>query len=63
MEVFKTDMLQKYIKKNATFNRFSKKQMMIWNWCRESTNDFKDQNFADFVREKLEWCMNQEKRR
>lgn len=51
----------KYIRKNATFNRFSHKQMEVWNWCVKETDNFKHQNFADFIREKLEWCMQQEK--
>lgn len=50
----------KYIRKNATFNRFSNKQMAVWNWCVKETDNFKHQNFADFIREKLEWCMQQE---
>lgn len=37
--------------------------MQIWEWCKQETEDFKAQNFADFVREKLEWCMEQEKKR
>lgn len=54
--------MDKYIRKNATFNRKSKQHMQIWEWCRQETEDFKAQNFADFVREKLEWCMEQEGR-
>lgn len=51
---------EKYIRKNATFNRKSKHHMAIWEWCLQETEDFKSQNFADFVREKLEWCMEHE---
>lgn len=50
----------KYVSKSVTFNRNSNKQMSIWNYCRNETNDFKSQNFADFIREKLEWCINHE---
>jgi hypothetical protein len=49
--------MDKYIRKNVTFNRHSKKHMAIWNWCLSETEEFKAQNFSDFVREKLEWCM------
>lgn len=55
--------MDKYIRKSATFNRYSKNHMQIWEWCKQETEDFKAQNFADFVREKLEWCMEQEKKR
>ena len=48
----------KYIRKNATFNQESERHMAIWEWCLRETEDFKAQNFADFIREKLEWCMN-----
>lgn len=50
-----------YIRKNATFNKHSKIHMEIWNWCKSETEDFKAQNFADFVREKLKLCMEMDK--
>lgn len=52
--------MDKYIRKSATFNRFSKNHMAVWEWCKRETEDFRAQNFADFVREKLEWCMEHE---
>ncbi|WEG14182.1 hypothetical protein PU629_07395 [Pullulanibacillus sp. KACC 23026] len=53
-------MSSKYVSKSVTFNKHSEQQMKIWKWCKDETNDFKNQNFADFIREKLEWCINHE---
>lgn len=50
-------MATKYIRRHAVFNVKSERQLRIWNWILENTSEFSDQNFADFVREKLEWCM------
>jgi hypothetical protein len=49
--------MDKYIRKNATFNTKSKHHMAIWEWCLKETEEFQAQNFADFVREKLQYCM------
>jgi hypothetical protein len=46
-----------YIRRPAVFNPDSDREKRIWNWIENSTNNFKGQNFAAFVRDKLEWCM------
>jgi hypothetical protein len=53
-------MKDNYVKKSVTFNCNSKQQMEIFDWCRRETKDFKAQNFSNFVREKLEWCIKHE---
>lgn len=50
----------KFIRKQTVFNPESERQLKIWNWILTKTDNFKKQNYADFVREKLEWCMNNE---
>lgn len=50
--------MSKYIRRPAVFNGHSERELRIWNWIKEETGDFKNQNFAAFVRDKLEWCMN-----
>ncbi|MGO4496446.1 hypothetical protein AB4114_11170 [Paenibacillus sp. 2RAB27] len=49
-----------YIRKPAVFNPGSAREKRIWDWIESSTNNFKGQNFAAFVRDKLEWCMQNE---
>lgn len=49
-----------YIRKPAVFNPESERERRIWNWIETSTNNFSKQNFAAFVRDKLEWCMQNE---
>lgn len=49
-----------YIRKPAVFNPGSEREKRIWDWIESSTNNFKGQNFAAFVRDKLEWCMHHE---
>jgi hypothetical protein len=49
-----------YIRKPAVFNPGSAREKRIWDWIESSTNNFKAQNFAAFVRDKLEWCMQNE---
>jgi hypothetical protein len=51
-----------YIRRPAVFNPESEREKRIWNWIESSTNNFKGQNFAAFVRDKLEWCMQNEDR-
>lgn len=51
-----------YIRKPAVFNPGSEREKRIWEWIESSTNNFKAQNFAAFVRDKLEWCMQNEGR-
>ncbi|MUK89174.1 hypothetical protein GMD78_12400 [Ornithinibacillus sp. L9] len=50
----------KYIRRNAVFNENSERDMKIWKWASDKTGNFKEQNFAAFIRDKLEWCMNNE---
>lgn len=52
----------KYIRRPAVFNPGSDREKRIWEWIEQSTNNFKGQNFAAFVRDKLEWCMQNEGR-
>lgn len=49
-----------YIRKPAVFNPGSAREKRIWDWIERSTNNFEAQNFAAFVRDKLEWCMQNE---
>lgn len=49
-----------YIRRNAVFNEYSDRDMKIWNWAKEKTGDFKHQNFASFVRDSIEFRMNNE---
>lgn len=46
-----------YIRRPVVFNPGSERELRIWNWIVTSTDSFKGQNFAAFVRDKLEWCM------
>jgi hypothetical protein len=53
-------MADKYIRKQAVFNQYSDRELRIWNWIVNSTDNFEKQNFAAYVRDKLEWCMQNE---
>jgi hypothetical protein len=50
----------KYIRKPVVFNEYSQRDMRILNWAAKQTGNFQNQNFAAFVRDKLEWCMQNE---
>lgn len=50
----------KYIRRQAVFNEYSDRHMKIWNWVKTKTNDFKNQSFADFARDSLEFRMRYE---
>ncbi|CAH1230620.1 hypothetical protein PAECIP111891_06700 [Paenibacillus allorhizoplanae] len=52
--------VKSYIRKPAVFNPGSAREKRIWDWIESSTNNFEAQNFASFVRDKLEWCMQNE---
>jgi hypothetical protein len=52
--------MTKYIRRPAVFNKNSQRELRIWNWIVNSTDNFEKQNFAAFVRDKLEWCMQNE---
>jgi hypothetical protein len=66
MQMQKLSMIQrgksmgKYIRRAVVFNENSEREMKIYNWAIAKTKNFKDQNFASFVRDKLEWCMQNE---
>lgn len=47
-----------YIRKTASFNPESEREVHIWNWVISKTDNFKKQNFSSFIKEKLEFCMN-----
>lgn len=51
---------EKYIRRQAVFHKGSERHLKIWEWGVEATNDFEDQSFADWIRDKLEWCMRNE---
>jgi hypothetical protein len=51
--------MREYIRRQTVFNKNSDREKRIWDWVVSSTNEFQDQNYAAFVRDKLEWCMRQ----
>lgn len=52
--------MAKYIRRPTVFNQNSEREMRIWNWAKDKTDNFKKQNFASFVRDQLEVCMMNE---
>jgi hypothetical protein len=52
---------ERYIRRQAVFHKGSERHLKIWEWGVETTNDFTDQSFADWLRDKLEWCMQNER--
>jgi hypothetical protein len=53
-------MADKFIRKAAAFNRYSEREMKIWNWILERTDNFKKESFASFARESFEFKMKNE---
>jgi hypothetical protein len=53
-------MADKFIRKAAAFNRYSDREMKIWNWILERTDNFKKESFASFARECFEFKMQNE---
>lgn len=53
--------MAKYIRRPTVFNQNSEREMRIWNWAKDKTDNFKKQNFASFVRDQLEVCMMNER--